>query len=309
MLTGSKLWRSAVRNLWNAACESGDRRRSRARRKNDALCLSPVAAEVEVLEARRLLTAGAIDTTFGSGGMTAPVAGGGAGATAVQSDGKTIVTAGDANTPTLRLYRYTAGGALDTSFGTGGSVVVKFGADTSGGLNANSVTIQADGKILVAGGVFNYWNGKWGKGLILNNPVYVARFNANGTLDTTFGNATKSYGAKGEYLQAFNSQSYVYSMAIDPQGRIVASARLDNGPNGPDLLRLNSNGTLDTTFATNGIDETGIGGAVQGLAGKAMLLQPALTDPSGYEIVAGGYGPHAPSGVLPLYPAQVARFH
>ena len=57
MLTGQKLWRSAVRNLWESARIAVDRRRSRARRKGGPFCLAGRGADVQVLEARQLLAA------------------------------------------------------------------------------------------------------------------------------------------------------------------------------------------------------------------------------------------------------------
>jgi uncharacterized delta-60 repeat protein len=306
MLTGQKVWRNAIRNLWNSARYVGDRRRLRARRKSDAYCPSSLAAEVQVLEARQMLSAGAIDTTFGNGGTTAPVTGQTAGLTAIQSDGKTLVIEGSANGPTLTVYRYTANGALDATWGTNGEVQVTFGSSGAhGGLYANSVAVQGDGKILVAGGVYDYWNGRVGNQQIVNYPVFVARFNTNGTLDATFGNPTKTYGAKGEFLEAYSAAySSAQSMAVDSQGRIVLSANISTAPTGVNLMRLNSNGTLDTTFGSGGLDETG-----DGMGARAMVLQAASSDPNGYEILTGGIGPVGPAGVFPRYSAELARFH
>src|SRR5581483_6114728 len=88
---------------------------------------------LEVLEDRDLLSAGALDPTFGSGGIvtTQLVSTGGyrnaiANALTIQSDGK-VVAAGSAqtnkNTVSQALVRYTPAGGLDTSFGGTGKVV------------------------------------------------------------------------------------------------------------------------------------------------------------------------------------------
>jgi uncharacterized delta-60 repeat protein len=167
-------------------------------------------------------------------------------------------------------------GDFDQTFGNGGKVVVDvFGPDS-----AQTVLVQADGKILVAGqsGV---------RGQVdppMSTHVSVIRLNVDGSLDTTFGDNGKvmleSHGWSGHAaavpmvlmsdgkvlvggtgLHRLNSDgsldatfgangsttqtAYLYSMAVMGDGRVVAS-------NGMNLSRFNSDGTLDTTFGSNG---------------------------------------------------------
>jgi uncharacterized delta-60 repeat protein len=140
----------------------------------------------------RFLPTGQPDTTFGSGGLAAAGFTGGEGRTgvALQPDGK-IIWVGSQNTPgfpafgtfSFAVARFNANGTLDTSFGTGGHASVEFFAPPMQGAQefADAVLVQPDGKILVAGSAR--------QGQIRFAPIQgaLARFNANGTLDTSFG--------------------------------------------------------------------------------------------------------------------------
>ncbi len=95
---------------------------------------------------------------------------------AIQSDGK-IVAAGYISGHLFALARYNADGSLDTSFGSGGIVTTLFSAFAG----ANSVAIQSDGKIVVAGGASNGGASKFA----------LARYNQNGSLDASFGKGGK----------------------------------------------------------------------------------------------------------------------
>src|SRR5262245_59321505 len=166
------------------------RRRSTPRRRN--FTLYPQAAEV--CEERRLLSAGALDPTFGSGGTATPNATVKGGATAIAVDsssnsttaGDTIV-AGTVNLPNgtheFGIVRYSPNGIPDSTFGGkngGGEVIVAFGS-SYGNDYAQDVAIQSNGKVVVAG---------WAGGITAkgsSEDFAVARLNGNGTLDTTFG--------------------------------------------------------------------------------------------------------------------------
>jgi len=140
----------------------------------------------------RFLPTGKLDTTFGSGGLASTGFTGGEGleGVALQPDGK-IIWVGSQNTPGFTPFgtfefavaRFNANGSLDASFGTGGEASVEFFAPPMEGAQefARAVLIQPDGKILVAGSAR--------QGQIRFAPIQgaLARFNANGTLDTSFG--------------------------------------------------------------------------------------------------------------------------
>ena len=134
----------------------------------------------------------------------------------------------------LVLARYNSNGSLDTSFGIGGSVV-------TGLLRGSDVVIQPDGKIVVAGD---------SPGPQMNGDFAVARFNSDGSLDTSFGIggvATADVSAEGD--QAF-------AVALQSNGKIVAAGRAFNFNNGTfvdfALARFNGDGSLDAGFGNGG---------------------------------------------------------
>ena len=133
--------------------------------------LRAVRAAVEALECRTLLSAGDLDPTFGNNGVVLlPAAGYLAFASTVQSDGKIVIVGSN-----FFVERLNPDGSPDTSFGSGGIQIEPFANSAV----ANAVAIQSNGKIVVAG-TETFSNG--------NTEFAFERLNANGTLDTTFGN-------------------------------------------------------------------------------------------------------------------------
>ena len=190
---------------------------------------------------------GTLDPSFGTGGkVTTDLAG----ALAVQADGK-LVMAGGAPTANFgtafALERFNSNGTLDASFGTGGKVTSDFGGRFGG---ATSVALQTDGKIVAAGGLV----------IGLFNDFVVARYNSNGTLDTTFGTG-------GKVITDFGVSTQAMSVAVQPDGKIVVGgyANLDGGYNF-EVVRYNSNGTLDASFGTGGKVTTTFGVEQQGFS-------------------------------------------
>jgi uncharacterized delta-60 repeat protein len=150
----------------------------------------------------RYATNGALDTTFGgTGTITTNFGGLFADATAVviQPDGKVLAVGSTTSTTTtdFALVRYNADGSPDASFGTGGRVTTDFTATDV----LTDVALQADGKIVVTGRTFDQTNG---------DDFALARYEATGTVDTTFGVAgivrtdiaTSSDEARGIAIQA-----------------------------------------------------------------------------------------------------------
>jgi uncharacterized delta-60 repeat protein len=167
-------------------------------------------------------------------------------AIAIQSDGRTVVVGGVNNggsNTDIFVARYNADGTLDASFGTGGIVVT---AITGNADWAESVAIQADGKIVVAGSRHNG----------LTNNFAVLRYHSDGTLDTTFGGTgivTFAFSSSHEQAQAVRVQA---------DGKIVVAGYAEIGGNEDfAVARLNSDGTLDATFDTDGKATTAIGTA------------------------------------------------
>ena len=185
-----------------------------------------------------LAVPGGLDTAFGGDGrVTTNFAGGfsGANSVAVQANGK-IVAAGGARGGggSFAVARFNTDGTLDATFGGNGKVTTDF---TQGSDVAFGVAIQADGKIVAAGGTRRSVG-----------RFAVARYNANGTPDITF-------GGDGRVTTNFTPGEDVASgVAIQGNGRIVAvgTANSDCGCNRFALARYNANGTLDSTFSGNG---------------------------------------------------------
>jgi uncharacterized delta-60 repeat protein len=161
---------------------------------------------------------GTLDTSFGSsnGYIIQSIASYDYGVSlAIQPDGK-ILLGGSCNNGgniDFCIARFNSDGTLDTSFAsTNGYIIQPIGSSYDYG---QSLAIQPDGKILL-GGFFN--NGS-------NTDFFIARFNSDGTLDTTF-------GTSGKVIQPIgSSHDYVQSLAIQPDGKILLGGFCDNGSN------------------------------------------------------------------------------
>lgn len=134
-----------------------------------------------------------------------------------------------------------APGDLDLTFDTDGKVTTSIG---SGFDTGNSMALQSDGKVIVAG---YFFNGS-------NFDVSLVRYNADGTLDDTFGGdgrVTTPIGSLADYGS---------SVAVQSDGKIVVAGHYSNGSNEDfAALRYNEDGTLDGGFGTGGKVTTPIG--------------------------------------------------
>ena len=194
---------------------------------------------------------GALDPTFADAGKVSTAFGGDNTAMALQADGK-IVMVGGSSTDFL-LARYNANGNLDAGFGSAGTVTTDIAAGQD---EAHGVAIQSDGKIVVAGQAVV---GRTANNLF-NFDFAVARYNADGSLDTSF-------GAGGKVTTDFNGQTdRAFAVAIQGDGKIVVvgSAGFSSPTGGGTdfaVARYNPNGTLDTSFGSGGKVTSDIGGA------------------------------------------------
>lgn len=216
--------------------------------------------QAECLEGRALLSAGDLDLLFGGTGVVTTTSNsstsniGGATDVAVQADGKivevgprTYVSKGATRGGGVVL-RYNPDGSLDTTFGTGGRVNLDLNAPTLGASTAQphpwSLAIQADGKLVITGGVIATY-GK-GKQAFDRAEIYVARLNMNGSLDTTFnGTGSTRFGLSQGNIKAIGT-------VIQADGRIVVGGGDEGGGRSFVVARFTTNGQLDTTFGPNG---------------------------------------------------------
>src|SRR6185295_8516316 len=177
---------------------------------------------------------GSLDTSFsGDGRQTTDFLGaydGAATGVALQSDGKIIAVGRGGGPPNsdFALARYNTNGMLDTSFSGDGRQTTDFGTFDG----AAGVALQANGKIVVIG--------------IGNEHLALARYNPNGSLDTTF-------SGDGKQTTDFGGVDGANGVAVQADGRIVAVgfARGDSDSDFA-LARYNPNGSLDTSFSGDG---------------------------------------------------------
>lgn len=189
---------------------------------------------------------GILDATFDTDGISITPIGSGyesANDLALQSDGKIVVageTENDTNKTDFFTARFNTNGSMDTIYGTNGKTVTDFAANEDG---ANSLVIQSDGKI-VAGGY---------SADTTNINFALVRYNTNGIVDNTFGNAGKVVTPAGTTV------SYVNDITINNSGMIFVAGDSDNA-NDSDFTVASylSTGTLNSAFGSGGIVKTQI---------------------------------------------------
>jgi len=209
----------------------------------------------------RYNTNGTLDGGFGSGGQVITDFNGGldfASSVVIQHDGKIVVGGTSCADSSMfcvftggvqfSLARYNTDGSLDSSFGSGGKVftpVPQFGY-------LKTLALQTDGKIVAVG--LAHPNG--------DADYAVARYNVDGTLDSSFGN-------QGIVTTDFNSTpgnpsvDTAYGVAIQTDGKIVASGAsetLTENFFNLSMARYNTDGTLDSSFGNGGRVLTSISG-------------------------------------------------
>jgi len=199
--------------------------------------------------ALRLLSSGTPDTSFGSSGVaqidfarsedTAK-------SVVFQADGK-ILLGGEGRSAggtygIHALTRLSANGIVDTTFGSAGKVVTDFGRPS----HVHALAVQADGKILAIGEAYSTDDG---------GAAAVARYNSDGTLDSSFGTA-------GMVLQNIGSSANGHAILQQPDGKILIAGYTTNPTTTRSqffVARLLSTGNLDTGFGTGGISQAAIG--------------------------------------------------
>ncbi len=196
---------------------------------------------------------GMLDSSFGFGGKVITDLSSGhdvALALGVQADGK-IVAGGTANnsgfgSSDFAVVRYHIDGSLDTSFGIDGAVIIDFANSHD---VAYAMAIQPDGKIVIVGSTTNPHHGA--------ADFAVARLSSDGTVDKTF-------GANGKVVTTFpggNSEG-AFAVALQPDGHILVAGSLDfvrNGRSDFAVARYTIDGTLDTSFSTDGTTTLNVG--------------------------------------------------
>jgi uncharacterized delta-60 repeat protein len=168
-------------------------------------------------------TNGVLDTTFNTGtgivGVFYQLA--------IQTDGK-IIAVGDFTTyngnTANRIVRINTNGTIDSSFVSG----------TGFNNTAYAISIQSDGQILV-GGIFTQYNGTTTNGLV--------RLNTDGSIDASLNIGTG-------FLDTFASNGGVESIGLQSDGKILVGGSYEqfNGVTNNKIIRLNTNGSVDSSF-------------------------------------------------------------
>jgi uncharacterized delta-60 repeat protein len=251
---------------------------------------------------------GTLDTSFGTNGMTTtafPGVGSAVQAIAVQPDGKIVAVGSGASSVDLvqstistdsgfAAARYNIDGSLDTSFGTGGRVTTSFAG--SAGVDPTAIALQSNGAIVAVG--LGY--------LGTNQGIAVARYTASGALDPSFNGSGTTFLPVMPINPSLPSQlgAVIGAVAIQADGKIVASDGIGAAtvfaggalsfPPVPSVARLNTNGSLDTSFGSKGLATVGLG-ADGGIGASTLTIQP------NGQILAGGYYAGANSSSVGLF--------
>jgi uncharacterized delta-60 repeat protein len=241
-----------------------------------------------VIEVTRLNADGSVDTTFGTNGAVAlPAAVGSdvATAVAIQSDGAIDVLANVAplSTPAtsqIALYQLLPDGSVDTTFGTNGVVDFQFQvnghADTDS--TGTALAIQPDHKILVGGGD------------LPGGVIGLARFNSDGTSDSSFGTSGQALIPITIDSTTLAASTGVAGLTVQSSGAIDFDATvLVSSMAASDIAvgQLTASGALDSAFGIGGLillaNTPATGSSSYDTAGPLTIL------PSGQWIVTGAY--------------------
>ncbi len=225
----------------------------------------------------RLNTNGSFDTTFGVRGYAVDVefAGGPeesvAKGVAIAASGN-IVVAGyttQGSVTNFALAELYGNGDLYTYFDGDGKLTTDFFGSSD---EARAVAIQSDGKIVASG--YTHVGGG-------NYDFALARYNSNGSLDSTF-------SGDGKVNTDFQGgDDGAYAMAIQPDGKIVAAGGVHTISTGYDfgVARYLSNGSLDTGFSGGGF------AAINFVSGTGTEVANGVAIQSNGNIVLAGYSP------------------
>jgi len=211
---------------------------------------------------------GSFDSTFGTQGKVVtsivPTAYNVPYSMALQPDGKLVLVGGCER---LCALRYTTGGSLDSTFGTGGKVTTVISPNGQEVGRARAVAIQPDGKIVVAADCNDSSN---------NMPGFCAlRYNSDGVLDMTFGGSGKAI------FSITNGANDMTAVALQPDGRILmagtctvgsdsyfCSNRLDGGPFGYKSCSLDIDGDNRVLATTDSLIHARV---ALGITGSALV--------------------------------------
>lgn len=187
---------------------------------------------------------GVLDSSFGVNGISETDLGAGeyTHAMALQPDGKIVVTGfiskNSHDDQRAFIARFLNDGNLDASFGNGGFIIIKFDAQ----IKMGDVALQTDGKIVI-GGTYDP---------ALRARFFIVRFLTNGIADTSFGDQ----GLAISDINSSDGDGPLSSIVLQEDGKILG-AGAGYGFSGDritdmEIIRFNTNGSIDTDFGENG---------------------------------------------------------
>jgi uncharacterized delta-60 repeat protein len=193
---------------------------------------------------------GSLDSSFGNSGVIIVANSNGANpAVALQDDGDIVVAANG------RVARYMPDGTPDSGFGTDGAVTLALGGTNE---NAEGLAIDSNGKVVVSG------YEKIGS----NNEPFIARFLANGSLDTSFGGV--GYVALGNLTGGQRG----YRVAVGSDGTILLGGSFG-------IWRVEPDGRTDTTWGGTGVVRT------PAESTSVVPIRDLVVDPDGNILATG----------------------
>jgi uncharacterized delta-60 repeat protein len=230
------------------------------------------------MAAARYLPSGALDTTFGSGGLVTlgptgcevGFGGPGSGAeVALRASG---------------VVRLLPNGAPDSSFDGDGLVTSDFGADETG----RSVILLGDGRLVLGG----Y------RGTSPLTDFALVRYLADGTLDTSFGTGGLAIANPG-------GQDFAKQVIELPNGKLI----LVGTANSDFLLaRFHTDGALDTSFGTAGFLQTAFPGSMSEGCAAVAIVGPDLILTAGSAWPTGGTTDFALARYIATIPVELLSF-
>lgn len=244
----------------------GPKRACKAPRRANVLSITALFAVAFSLVTNSFATPGqpgTLDATWatisplGAGKVITPIGNGDdfALATAVQPDGKVLLAGYCVNgtSDDFCAVRYNSNGTLDLSWNGTGMVVTPVGNNAD---RAYAIALQSDGKVLLAGACSNG----------VENDICAVRYNANGTLDT-------SWNGSGKVMTPGSSSDHATAMVVQPDGKVLLGGTCYNsGIAAFCAVRYNANGTLDTSWNGTGKVTTAV--SIGNDIAEAMVLQP-----------------------------------
>lgn len=207
------------------------------------------------MEVLRYTAGGMLDTAFNGTGQAEFTSGDALGV-AIQPDGKIVVVGHNspASNLDMKVVRYNINGTLDTTFDTDGIATLAIGTATDIGY---AVAIQPDGKIIVSG--------RSDTPPTFTTSNAIVRFNANGSLDTSFGNA-------GIIIPQVSATNFPHQLALQSDGKfVIVTRKYVNGTASLMLIRYGPNGDPDSSFGVDGVVSTTFG---LGTEYEAIAIQP-----------------------------------